>query len=86
MTVNFQHRLGERLRRLSIAGGRRTIHRSSLAQLSEHVDHLCTRAVAVRNDPRGIAPVDAAACDKQVIAFATGDAAEFHFAPRRRSL
>jgi len=54
-----------------------------LADGGERVDEFVAGARAVRDEPRDVAPVDAAARDEQVVAAAAGDAAQLHLARRR---
>ena len=53
-----------------------------LADGGERVDQFGAGAFAVRDEPRDVAPVDAAAGDEQVVAAAPGDAAQLHLARR----
>lgn len=53
-----------------------------LADGGERVDELGAGALAVRDEPRDVAPVDAAAGDEQVVAASARDAAQLHLARR----
>lgn len=54
------------------------------ADFGERVDEFCARALAVREQARDVATVDAAPGGEQVVARASGDAAQLQLARRGR--
>jgi len=57
-----------------------------VANVGEGVDEFGARALAVCQQARDVAPVDAAPGGEQVVARATSDAAQFQFARRGRGV
>src|SRR5215217_6169416 len=69
-----------------VARPRRLRPTGEVAHRPQRDDQLRARALAVRDEARDVAAVDAPAGDEQVVAPAAGDAAQLHLPRRRPSL